>query len=172
MAPSDTIEKFPVVMLYDHFSSVGAAMATFSHLTHELEMEFEPELRVWRMDEAASPELINQANADIAAAEVIIVTVRTRHPWPEAFHHWRDGTDGDGTGIVSPQAIVTVIEAEEDGTPGAIGPANSVLSLPATQIHPEVFVYESKAILEKWLSFGPQDFSGSVEDCLADIHSD
>jgi len=172
MTTCETIEKFPVVMLYDHFSSVSAALNTFSHLTHELETEFEPELRVWRMDDAASPEFIAEANADIVAAEVIILTVRGNQPWPKAFLHWKDGPYTEGSsGIASPRGIVTLIEADEDGVPVEVGSWNNVLSSAATQqIHPEVFVYEAMAEPGGVLSSTTQEFPGSADEGLAEVH--
>lgn len=164
MATCETVEEFPVVMLYDHLSSLGAAMATYAHLTHELEAEFKPELKVWSMDEAASPEHSAKANADIAAAEVILVTVRSNHPWPEAFLHWKKGTRSDGS--ASPHGVVALIEAGDDGPLPTTGSWNNVLRSSATQIHPEVFVYETTADVAAGSSFpfgfSPEDFPGEV----------
>ena len=70
-----SVRNFPVVMLYDNYESVGKAMATYSQLTHELEGDFQPDLRIWRLDVALSPECSAEANRDIEAAEVIIMTV-------------------------------------------------------------------------------------------------
>ncbi len=146
MTTCETTEKFPVVMLYDHLSSVNAAMSTFSHLTAELATEFEPELRVWRMDDAASPEFISQANADITAAELVILTVRGKQPWPDAFLHWKEGPRiGRHAAIALPQAIVALIETDADGLPVARDGGNSALRSVATQIHPEVFVHETES---------------------------
>ncbi|HEY4247024.1 MAG TPA: hypothetical protein VGM64_09225 [Lacunisphaera sp.] len=145
MTTCETTEKFPVVMLYDHLSSVNAAMSTFSHLTDELATEFEPELRVWRMDDAASPEFISEANADITAAELVILTVRGKQPWPDAFLHWKEGPrTGQHAAIASPQAIVALIETDADGLPVAGESGNVALRSVATQIHPEVFVHETE----------------------------
>ena len=146
MTTCETIEKYPVVMLYDHLSSVNAAMSTFSHLTDELATEFEPELRVWRMDDAASPEFISEANADITAAELIILTVRGKQPWPDAFLHWKEGPgNGQQAAIASPQGIVALIETDADGLPVASVSGHSALRSVATQIHPEVFVHETES---------------------------
>jgi len=173
MTTCESIEKFPVVMLYDHLSSVSAAMTTFTHLTQELETEFEPELRVWRMDDAASPEFIREANADIASAEVILLSVRGNQPWPKAFQHWKDGTEGlPGESMAAPQAVVAVIEADEDGAPTSLMDWNDILGSGATQIHPEVFVCESKSrsSAEESGMEGHHLF-GSARENLADIHS-
>lgn len=143
MTTCETTEKFPVVMLYDHLSSVSAAMSTFCHLTDELATEFEPELRVWRMDDAASPEFISEANADITAAELIILTVRGERPWPDAFLDWKEGPGaGQRAAIAPPQAIVALIETDADGFPFCSDHGHSALRSVATQIHPEVFVHE------------------------------
>jgi len=142
LAPSETVQKFPVVMLYDHFSSVGVAMATYSHLTRELENDFKPELRAWRMDAATSSEFSAKANADIAEAEVIIVSVRANERWPAAFQHWKSGQVQPGT-AASPHAIIVLLESP-DGPPASNRSWNSMLRSAATQIHPEVFVYEDE----------------------------
>lgn len=145
MTTCETSEKFPVVMLYDHLSSVNAAMSTFSHLTDEFGAEYKPELRIWRMDDAASPEFIGEANADIAAAELIILAVRGKQPWPAAFLHWKDGPRlGQQAAIAAPRAIVALIETDVDGSPVTTSSGDGALRSVATQIHPEVFVHESE----------------------------
>src|SRR5471030_2774487 len=130
MAQPETAAKFPVVMLYDHFDSVGKAMATYSHLTRELEEEYDPDLSVWCIEDAASAEYSAQANKDIAAAEVIIMTVRGDEPFPAAFHHWKGGVE-DG-GIAPPKAIVALIGTADNPAPAADS-WNSVLRGAATQ---------------------------------------
>lgn len=173
MTTCESIEKFPVVMLYDHLSSVSAAMTTFTHLTQELETEFEPELRVWRMDDAASPEFIEEANADISSAEVILLSVRGNQPWPKPFQHWKDGVEGlPGESMAAPQAVVAVIEADEDGAPSSHMNWNDILGSGATQIHPEVFVCEAKAkrSMEEQ-AMEDHEFFGSADENLAEIHS-
>ena len=65
MSSCNTAEKLNVVILYDRFTSVGRAMAAYSHLTRELESEFIPELRIWRVDVATLPECATQADEDI-----------------------------------------------------------------------------------------------------------
>jgi hypothetical protein len=141
--PCEIAEKFPVVMLYDHFSSVGVAMATYTYLTHELGSEFKPELRVWRMDAATSAEYSVAANNDIAAAEVILMTIRGNQPWPAAFKHWITGENEPGA--LFPHAVISLITAE-DGPSADEGEGiwSAALSTVATQIHPGVFVWEKK----------------------------
>jgi len=145
MPAPDTNEKFPVVMLYDHLSSVGAAIATYSQLSRELAREFVTELRVWRMDDATSADYSEAANADIAAAEVIILSVRGNPPWPEKFLHWMAGAEDRGE--PGPHGVVTLITSADCEVPaggGEEGCWNHVLRSAATAIHPEVFVYETK----------------------------
>ena len=141
MNPRETAAKFPVVMLYDHFHSVGRAMATYSHLARELESEYEPDLRVWCIEDATSAEYSAQASKDIAAAEVIIMTVRGDEPFPEAFQHWKRGADQ--AGHAPPRAIIALIGSVDDPEPAADS-WNSLLRGTATQIHPEVFVCEPR----------------------------
>jgi hypothetical protein len=107
------------------------------------------------MDAATSTEFSAMANDDIAAAEVIIMTVRGNQPWPVAFRHWKAGSDQSGA--VSPHAIIVLIEAADE-QPAASDSWNSVLRSAATQIHPEVFVYEEKSGSDQWSSHPLQEF--------------
>jgi hypothetical protein len=141
MAPPEPAARFPVVMLYDRFQSVRKAMATYSHLTRELESDYQPDLRIWRIDDATSAEFSAAANDDIAAAEVIIMTIRGDQPFPAAFEHWRGGVDR--AGFPSPHAIVALIDSV-DGQEDTSDSWSNVLRGAATQIHPEVFVYEPR----------------------------
>jgi len=141
MALPETTARFPVVMLYDHFNSVGKAMATYSHLTRELENEFTPDLRIWRMDVATSAQYSAEANDDIAAAEVIIMAMRGNQPFPAAFQHWKGGSVPGVVG--SPHGIIALIGSEGSPDP-APDTWDSVLRDSATQIHPEMFVYEER----------------------------
>ena len=136
-APSS--ENFPVVMLYDNLESVGKAMATYSQLTHELDADFKPDLRIWRLDVALSPEFSAQANHDIEAAEVIIMTVHGNEPCPPAFQHWKAGAGG-GSGVPH-RAIIAILEST-DKPASATESWSSVLRGVATEIHPELFVCE------------------------------
>ena len=132
-------KNFPVVMLYDNFESVGKAMATYSQLTHELDREFNPDLRIWRLDVALSPECSAEANRDIESAEVIIMTVHGNEPCPPAFLHWKAGAGG-GSGVPH-RAIIAILEST--GEPAPIEDSwSSVLRGVATEIHPELFVCE------------------------------
>lgn len=141
MALPETAARFPVVMLYDHFHSVSTAMATYSHLMRELDSDFQPDLRVWNIEDATSPEFSAQANDDIAAAEVIIMTVRGDEPCPAAFQHWKGGVYRGGG--APPQAVIALIDSV-DGPEPAADSWRGVLRSAATQIHPEVFVYEPR----------------------------
>lgn len=130
---------FPVVMLYDNLESVGKAMATYSQLTRELDSDFKPDLRIWRLDVALSPEFSAEANHDIEAAEVIIMTVHGNEACPPAFQHWKAGT-GDGRGVPH-RAIIAILEPTGDVVP-VTDTWSSVLRGVATEIHPELFVCE------------------------------
>ena len=134
-------EKFPVVMLYDNLESVGKAMATYSQLTQELDSEFIPDLRIWRLDVALSPECSVEANRDIEMAEVIIMTVHGNEPCPPAFLHWKAGAVG-GTGVPH-RAIIAILESTGEVTPAA-DTWSSVLRGVGTEIHPELFVCEAE----------------------------
>jgi hypothetical protein len=126
-------------MLYDSFESVGKAMATYSQLTHELESEFKPDLRIWRLDVALSPECSAKANHDIESAEVIIMTVHGNEPCPPEFLHWKTRV-GSGDGVPH-RAIIAILESTGEPAP-ATETWSSVLRGVATEIHPELFVCE------------------------------
>lgn len=132
-------KNFPVVMLYDNFESVGKAMATYAQLTQELDNEFRPDLRIWRLDVALSPECSAEANHDIEAAEVIIMTVHGNEPCPPAFLHWKAGAGG-GSGVPH-RAIIAIMESTGEPAPSRDCWSN-VLRGVATEIHPELFVCE------------------------------
>ena len=130
---------FPVVMLYDNLESVGKAMATYSQLTQELDGDFTPDLRIWRLDVALSRECSVEANHDIEAAEVIIMTVHGNEPCPPEFLHWKAGAGG-GSGVPH-RAIIAILESTGEPAP-ASDSWSSVLRGVATEIHPELFVCE------------------------------
>lgn len=132
-------KNFPVVMLYDNFESVGKAMAIYSQLTHELDCEFKPDLRIWRLDVALAPECSAEANHDIEAAEVIIMTVHGNEPCPPAFLHWKAGAGG-GSGVPH-RAIIAILESTGEAVSGDDS-WRSILRGVATEIHPELFVCE------------------------------
>ena len=132
-------KRFPVVMLYDSFESVGKAMATYSQLTHELDSEYEPDLRIWRLDVALTPECSAEANQDIEAAEVIIMTVHGNERCPPEFLHWKSGASG-GAGVPH-RAIIAILESTGEAAPAEETWSN-VLRGVATEIHPELFVCE------------------------------
>jgi len=134
-----SVKNFPVVMLYDSFESVGKAMATYSQLTQELDSEFKPDLRIWRLDVALSSECSVEANHDIEAAEVIIMTVHGNEPCPPEFLHWKEGTGG-GAGVPH-RAIIAILESTGDAIPDT-DTWSSVLRGVGTEIHPELFVCE------------------------------
>lgn len=134
-----SVKNFPVVMLYDSFESVGKAMATYSQLTQELDSELVPDLRIWRIDVALSSECADEANRDIEAAEVIIMTVHGNDPCPPQFLHWKAGM-GEGRGVPH-RAIIAILEPT--GEPlSDTNSWSSVLRGVATEIHPELFVCE------------------------------
>lgn len=139
MSSPSTAKNFPVVMLYDNYESVGKAMATYSQLTHELESDFQPDLRIWRLDVALSPECSAEANHDIEAAEVIIMTVHGNEPCPPEFLHWKSGMGG-GAGVPH-RAIIAILESTGEPIPET-DTWSSVLRGVATEIHPELFVCE------------------------------
>lgn len=139
MSSPSSARNFPVVMLYDNYESVGKAMATYSQLTHELENDFQPDLRIWRLDVALSPECSAAANHDIEAAEVIIMTVHGNEPCPPEFLHWKEGMGG-GAGVPH-RAIIAILESTGEPLPET-DTWSSVLRGVATEIHPELFVCE------------------------------
>ncbi|MCE0498169.1 MAG: hypothetical protein LV481_09520 [Methylacidiphilales bacterium] len=119
MSSCNTAEKFNVVILYDRFTSVGRAMAAYSHLTRELESEFIPVLRIWRVDVATLPECASQADEDIEAAEMVIMAVRNVQPCPPAFVRWMEGSRGDNGCGLTKRALIAIIEAPDQAAPSA-----------------------------------------------------
>ena len=113
MLSCHTADKFNVVILYDRFTSVGRAMAAYSHLMRELEGEFMPELRIWRVDVATLPECAVQADRDIEAAEMVIVAVRNIQPCPAAFLRWMKEARGDNGCGVAKRALIAIIGAPD-----------------------------------------------------------
>ena len=130
-------EIFNVVILYERLAHVGRAMATYLHLTHGLADDFAPAFRLWRIDRALEPDHADEAERDIAAAEVIIMAVDGGQPCPSAFQRWTVGA-GHGGGP-PPHAIIALIEASVNPAPAA-GSWSNILRNTATQIHSEVFV--------------------------------
>lgn len=131
-------ESFPVVILYDHLDSIGKAMSTYAQLTQEIETDFEPDLRIWRLDVALSPEFSREANRDIEAAEVIIMTVHGNEPCPPQFLHWKAGT-GEHDGVPH-RAIIAIMESSRQETLPGMETWSTVLRGVGTEIHPELFV--------------------------------
>lgn len=116
-------------------------MATYAQLTQELDSDFEPDLRIWRLDVALSPECSAEANHDIEAAEVIIMTVHGNEPCPPEFLHWKEGAGAVGSGVPH-RAIIAIMEESGQSTLPGLDTWSSVLRGVATEIHPELFVCE------------------------------
>jgi len=138
-AAADDIGRFRVVLLYDRLASAGRAMSTYGPLVRALEDDFKPDLRIWRMETAASPEFAAQAAEDLSAAELIVVAVGADGPCPPAIRHWLDGA-GDAAARPPRGILALVGPADASGA----GDANwdRVLQEVATQIHPGVFVFQ------------------------------
>ncbi len=97
MSPDENTGIFNVVIFYDHRASVGPAMMAYSHVTREMESEYKTGLRIWRLDVATSPECAPQANDDIDAAEMVIMSVHESRSCPDAILRWPERADrGDG----------------------------------------------------------------------------
>jgi hypothetical protein len=137
-----TVEKFNVVIIYEHLVYVRKAMATYMHLVRELTGDFVPDFRLWRIDAALAPELAAEAERDIAAAEVIIMAVNGRETCPPAFLRWKDRAGQSGG--PPPHAVIALMEASDEPVPAAES-WSGVLRDNATQIHPEVFVCDSES---------------------------
>jgi len=112
MSSCETTDKFNVVILYDHVASVGRAMAAYMHLTRELEGEFTPELRIWRIDVATSPEFAAQADDDVRAAEMVIMAVRGSQPCPAGFQRWTEVAVERG--CLPKPALIAIVEAADE----------------------------------------------------------
>jgi hypothetical protein len=138
-------------------------MSTYSHLSHELEADFKLELKVWRLDVAASSEFLAPASHDLAEAEVIIMTVRKNAVWPPEFLRGKTGAVEDRDKGV--HAIVVLIE-DDRGVLSDTENWNTVLHSSTMQIYPEVFAYE--VISAQGGSFAtPSLGSHTAESCNA-----
>ncbi len=135
-----TAEKLHIVILYENLRYVGKAMATYLHLVRELGDEFTPDFHLWRLDVAAETGCAEEVERDIAAAGVIIVAISGHQPCPPVFQRWRSG-DRDGKAGLAACAIIALVEGSEGRTP-VVGSWNGFLRVNATQIHPEVFVWD------------------------------
>ena len=142
MDAREIAEKLRVVILYDRLESVGRAMAAYADLTRDFECECMPELSIWRLDVATSPEFAVKADYDIAAAEIVLMAVRGSAPCPTAFQHWKERAWQDEG--VPPRIWIAIVVAEPE-MPTRI-PADTTwattLRSSATQIHPEIFAWE------------------------------
>ena len=139
MTASESTERIRVVILYDRLESVGKAMTAYAHFTRGLECECRPELAVWRLDVATSAEFAVKADYDIACAEIVLMAVRGSEPCPPAFQHWRERAWQDEG--APPRIWIAIVVAAEEPAPVAATWHNA-LRLSATQIHPEIFVWE------------------------------
>jgi hypothetical protein len=140
-------ERLNVVILYESMRYVGRAMAAYLHLMAELADELAPEFCLWRLDVAMEPGCAVEAERDFAAAGMIIVAINGHQPCPPVFQRWR----GDRDGEVGPPAcpIIAFVEVTEGPAP-AKGSWDSILRVAATQIHPEVFVWNSPEASDHW----------------------
>jgi hypothetical protein len=145
MSSCDTPDKFNVVILYDHIASVRRAITAYLHLAHELESEFTPELRIWRIDVATSLEFAAQADDDIKAAELVIMAVRGSQPCPLEFQRWTAGAVERG--CLPRHALIAIGEAAGEPARSA-GTWNSVLQSAAAQIQLDVFLWTPPAAAE------------------------
>jgi len=131
--PQDA-EKLKIVLLYEP-RFVKKAMVTYACLARELAADFTTDLRVWRLEIAIAEGFADRVARDLEAAEVILIAVRGDQPCPAAFQRWR-GKSGAPRG-----AIIALTEVADDVAPSA-GTWNSVLRVAATQIHPEIYVWD------------------------------
>lgn len=140
----------PVVILYESRHQVGKAVATYHHLVRELSEDIAPDFHLWRLDVAVEPACAAEAERDLAAAGVIIVAVNGDRPCPPVFQRWQGGRDGKAG--PSSCAIIALVEASEDPAP-CPGSWRGILRQAATQIHPEVFVWNPPMLGNN--GFGP-----------------
>lgn len=135
-------QKLSVVILYEHLTYVGRAVATYLHLMRDLAGDYDADFRLWHIERALEPAQTAEAESDIAAAEVIIMAVNGSQQCPPAFLRWKDGA-GHGGGR-PPHAIIALMEASNELAPSAESWSH-VLRGAGTQIHPEVFDCDSTA---------------------------
>ena len=139
MATCEIAEKLRVVILYDHPDSVGRAMAVYARLARGLQCECQPELSIWRLDDATSAGFAVKADFDIAGAGIVLMAVHGSEPCPPAFLHWRERAWQDEG--APPRIWIALVAAPDEPAPVA-GAWTNTLRLSATQIHPGIFVWE------------------------------
>ena len=139
MAASEITEKLRVVILYDRLESVGRAMQAYAHLTRELDWASQPELSIWRLDVATTPAFAVKADLDIATAEIVLMAVRGDEPCPPAFQHWQERAWQDEG---APTRIWIALVVATPAPAPVVTTWTHALRLSATQIHPEIFVWE------------------------------
>lgn len=139
MSSSPPAEAFNIVVLYERSALLSKAMATCAHLRRELGDAFTLDFRIWRIDVATSEEAAAEADRDIAAADVIVIGVGGNDPFPPALRSWKERAVAGRGG--PPRAIIAFVDAA--GESRVAGETwTSVLRGGATQIHPEIFVWE------------------------------
>lgn len=161
MIARETSEKLSVVILYDRLDSVGKAMAAYAHLTRELEPGCQPELSIWRLDVATSSEFAVKADYDIAAAQIVLMAVRGSEPCPPAFRRWQERAWSDEG--APPRVWLTVVVAPDEPAPVAETWATTLRGA-ATQIHPEIFVWEPR---EEFDEAAPEPDADELEPVAA-----
>lgn len=159
MSYCEAIQKFNVVILYDHVASAGRAMAAYSQLTRELDAGLVPELSIWRTDVAVSLECSTQAFVDIAYAEIVIVAVRGSQPCPAAFQRWIEGPAED---CGPPKnALIAIIDANDDFdlSPGTW---NCILRGTAAKPRPDFFLWAPSAGAARQQQYSRLDSAESI----------
>ncbi len=134
------VEKLNVVILYERLAYVSRAAATYLHLTRDLAEGFTSDFRLWRLDLALEPAFSNEAERDLADADVIIMAFDGHRPCPPKFQRWRLGSGHEGG--PGPHAVIALMDASDEPDPG-VESWSGLLHGAATQIHPEVYVCDA-----------------------------
>jgi hypothetical protein len=141
-ALSSNAETFHVVILYDHFSAARLAVKAYSHLARELENEFVLKLRIWRVDVAILTDCAENADDDIAAADMVILAVRDTGACFAACQRWT-GKTGNRVGMPK-QALVAIVEADQKN-PVATENWSDVLRSTIEKAQPDAFLWRPPA---------------------------
>ncbi|MBL9168839.1 MAG: helix-turn-helix domain-containing protein [Verrucomicrobiales bacterium] len=81
-------EKLKVLILYSDRISGHEAMRTCDHALKQLDKDHWFEFRLWRMDMLDQRDIRTHASRDVAAADMIVVTVDDERACSETFQRW------------------------------------------------------------------------------------
>ncbi|HWA24252.1 MAG TPA: hypothetical protein VG734_01160 [Lacunisphaera sp.] len=139
LTPAKAVEKVNVVILYDRLADISKASATYLQLTHDLGDDYSPDFHLWRVDLTVEAGFCDEAERDLADADVVIVAVNGHEKCPTEYQRWKAGAGHEGGR--APHAIFALVEGGDEAEP-APGTWSGLLHHVATPINSEIFVSE------------------------------